>query len=69
MKRASRTYSWADNGNLPKFLGSGNHFGIHFGLWGLAVNFIVFRIASMLSREDPGFEEFSKGLKEKEEGA
>ncbi len=52
-----------------KFFGPGNYLGIHFGLWGLAVNFIVFTIASMLSQGDPGFEEFSRGLKEKEESA
>ncbi len=45
-----------------KFFGPGNLYGIHFGLWGLAVNIIVtFAIASIM-KEDENFKPFREGL-------
>jgi SSS family solute:Na+ symporter len=47
-----------------KFFGPGNYLGIHFGLWGLIVNFIVVLIGAAFTRPDRNFEEFRSGLKE-----
>ena len=47
-----------------KFFGPGNWLGIHFGLWGLIVNFIVVLIGTAFVKEDPKFKEFASGLKE-----
>ncbi len=47
-----------------KFFGPGNYLGIHFGLWGLIVNFIVVLIGALFTKEDKNFEEFRKGIQE-----
>ncbi len=47
-----------------KFFGPGNYLGIHFGLWGLIVNFIVVLIGAAFVKGDRNFEEFKKGLEE-----
>ena len=45
-----------------KFFGPGNLYGIHFGLWGLAVNLVVtFAVASVM-KEDENFKPFKEGL-------
>lgn len=45
-----------------KFFGPGDYLGIHFGLWGLAVNLIVVLIVSALTKEDENFDSFLEGI-------
>jgi len=46
-----------------RFFGPGDYLGVHFGLWGLAVNMIVTLLVAAVSKEDENLEPFIEGIR------